>query len=519
MVQRLIPDDFELNTLDDAVYCLSTLEQRFSEKHDKRAVFATAYLTITKAMKANIEEDRFGDCEWVDLYLRSFIRLYVDALRAHEAGDMQNVPRAWRVALDLCASGDGLVIQHLVLGINAHVNHDLPMALAAAGIDPHRPRRYDDHTSVNLVLGAAIDALQEHVGRLYSPVLRLFDTMFGKLDDELSFSLVKNARENAWQACLDMIAAQNDEEYREVRQRVDTASGELAEMIARPLRNVNALFAAMGSLENHSPIGLLMRRPKPDIYAHANTEILPSLDVLHDHLNTVIEKYDTDSSEMAVYPAFYGLWLHVLSSAVQDGRFTDPDWIIQLELMCARIYLRALADFESGESYEIPHGWVSALYAAYDEEATIPQHMLLSINARMGHDVPMLLRSNAIPNGGKKKHLADLEQWKHLYDTTLETVGANLVRKYRQQAGLMGINVEFPDRLLDLDFLDDVEFITSTEADLASISADPDLQEVAIRAAVRAHEILTRRHISSPDLTAALKQIEAAYTGKWSDWI
>jgi Family of unknown function (DUF5995) len=461
--------------------------------------------------------------------------LYVEALRAYEEGDMERVPRAWRVAFDLGAAGEGLVIQHLVLGINAHVNHDLPIALANMGVDPNRPRRYDDHTSVNVVLGATLDALQGNVERLYSPVLKLLDNLLGRWDDEFSFAIVKNARENAWQACLQLVEAQNEEEYQQARQRVNEASGELAEIIARPLSNVTSLFKSLSCLEVHSPIWLLMRQPRPDEHTYGEKELLPSFDALHERLSSLIEKYDRAGSEMAVYPAFYRAWLRMLSSALQDGMFADAEWIIQLELRCASIYLSALADFERGEVCEIPHGWVSALYAAYDAEATIPQHLMLSVNARMNHDVPLLVRSGAIAIQRMRSAVAslgatemasrnrerqgDLEQWRRLYDTCLESMGFNLVRKYRQAAELQGISVEFPERLLNLDFLDDTEFMVSTELGQSGIEEYGRVEEIAISAAVRAQEILTRQHISSVELTEVLKQIEAQYRGNWSDWI
>lgn len=520
MAERIITRDFELNTLDDVVYCFSTLEHEFNARRDKRAIFATAYLAITRAMKAGIEDGRFGDGDWVNGYLRSFAYLYVAALRAYEAGDLENVPDAWRVAFDLGAAGDGLVIQHLILGINAHVNHDLPFALMRAGIDPQRPRRYDDHTNVNIVLGATLDTLQDHVEKLYSPVLRLFDNLLGKLDDQFSFSLVKNARENAWQACLALAEAANDEEFNSAKQEVNRVSGELAELIARPLNIVPNMISSLASLEIRSPFWLLMRKPKRDLHAYAGSEVLPSLDILHDRLHEIAARYDGEGSEMAVFPAFYGFWLHILSSAAKEGLFLDLDWIIQLELKCASVYLRALADFEAGQLYEVPHGWASALYAAYDEDATIPQHLLLSINARMSHDVPLLLRREGTGGADRASRATDLEQWRRLFDTAIETVGADLVRKYRQHAAQLGIDVDFPDRLLDLDFLDDVDFILSTEAGFQDSAGDQDgSEEIAIEAAVRAHKVLTRQHISAPDLTNALKQIEAHYTGNWSAWI
>jgi hypothetical protein len=39
------------------------------------------------------------------------------------------VPGCWQAAWDVCADGHLLIIQHLLLGVNAHVNHDLPLVV------------------------------------------------------------------------------------------------------------------------------------------------------------------------------------------------------------------------------------------------------------------------------------------------------------------------------------------------------------------------------------------------------
>jgi hypothetical protein len=129
------------------------------------------------------------------------------------------------------------------------------------------------------------------------------------------------------------------------------------------------------------------------------------------------------------------------------------------------------------------------------------------------------MRSEETPiRKGSVRHI-DLEQWRRLYDTAIEGVGANLVRKYRLEAERLEMDITLPDRVLDLDFLGDIEFIAHTGSGRSDLDGNDGLHELAINAAVRAHEVLTRQHISSLDLTAALKGIEAQYRGKWSDWI
>ena len=63
-----------------------------------------------------------------------FARYYTDAYYAWQDGNRAAVPRSWQIALDAArdkrVSGNG----DLLLGMNAHINRDLPFVLAATGL-------------------------------------------------------------------------------------------------------------------------------------------------------------------------------------------------------------------------------------------------------------------------------------------------------------------------------------------------------------------------------------------------
>jgi hypothetical protein len=59
-----------------------------------------------------------------------------------------------------------LVAQDVVLGINAHVNYDLALALSLVGVDPDRETKYADHCAVNDVLGRLVDDVRDRLASL-----------------------------------------------------------------------------------------------------------------------------------------------------------------------------------------------------------------------------------------------------------------------------------------------------------------------------------------------------------------
>jgi hypothetical protein len=71
-------------------------------------------------MRARVAAGAFADNVWVHRYAVAFANLYRKALDDYDAGRMQQVPKAWRLCFDTARDGSRLVLQDMLLGINAH---------------------------------------------------------------------------------------------------------------------------------------------------------------------------------------------------------------------------------------------------------------------------------------------------------------------------------------------------------------------------------------------------------------
>ena len=145
------------------------------------------------------------------------------------------------------------MVQDLVLGVNAHINHDLALALTQVSIDPDRSKRYKDHTTVNLVLEAVTDALQGRIAEMYAPILGVFDRAIGSLDEALANFRVAKARENAWAAAVSLANGQDDLEETVIRENLNDRAAALARLILSPNPVYPWLFSALRHLENVRP--------------------------------------------------------------------------------------------------------------------------------------------------------------------------------------------------------------------------------------------------------------------------
>jgi hypothetical protein len=240
-------------TLEEALAALTAVEQTLRARQDRRAIFTTAYLVITGAIQRQIQAGWFSDNQWVDQYAIRFANLYREALLAYESGNLGAVPKAWRLSFDTSLHNRGLLIQDLVLGINAHINHDLALALVDVGIDPDRGQRYHDHTRVNEILQAATDRLQDQVCDLYAPILRLLDLAGGRLDEELASFSVGKARESAWLTAVALANTANASERDALRSALNDRAAVLARLILSPNPLHPWLIEALRRVERLNP--------------------------------------------------------------------------------------------------------------------------------------------------------------------------------------------------------------------------------------------------------------------------
>jgi hypothetical protein len=238
-------------TLDDVVAGLGSLETEFRRRKDRRCVFLSLYGIVSAEMRERVRQQAFADAEWVHRYAVAFANLYTRALTAYDAGRFHDVPKAWRLCFDRARAGTGLVLQDMFLGVNAHVNADLPYALAAISIDPDRAARYQDHAAVNQVLGAVTERATHRLTELYAPGLQSMDDCAGQLDELVSAFSLDIARDSAWEAAVALANAKSGVE----RALVTTLVQSRAAVVARLLIASTCsppVAAACASLEQGS---------------------------------------------------------------------------------------------------------------------------------------------------------------------------------------------------------------------------------------------------------------------------
>jgi Family of unknown function (DUF5995) len=196
---------------------------------DHRAVFALTYLRTTEEFARTITEspETFSDLPWIRHEDAVFADLYFRAYDSYLAGG--SVPLAWRIAFDAAGSRDLQGMGDLLLGMNAHINRDLPYALAHVGlVRPSGESRKLDHDRVNQFLDRVIDPLQDELARRYDPLFTVVDGEPSPIDEIGALQLIRLMRENAWRNAERLIAARGPVARSLVSQSIEAEAASFA---------------------------------------------------------------------------------------------------------------------------------------------------------------------------------------------------------------------------------------------------------------------------------------------------
>jgi hypothetical protein len=207
--------------------------------HDARRFFHAVYLRTTRAVADEIAGGGFTDAPWLERWDLAFADLYRHALAADRRGEPVAGP--WRVAFDAARDRHDLPpLHHVLLGMNAHINYDLPQALIAMIStrefdDPHLLNsRAADHRHVDEVLLARVAAEDDEMSAGSNP--SLLDRVLRPANRVATRRILTEARRKVWQntAVLDHARRQGPDRYTDVLGQLETLCAERLTDLTRP---------------------------------------------------------------------------------------------------------------------------------------------------------------------------------------------------------------------------------------------------------------------------------------------
>jgi hypothetical protein len=160
--------------------------------------FNELYLAVTKAVAVESATATYEDAAFISRLDVVFADLYFQAVDDLEAG--RKPSRAWAPLFEQRAKHGIAPLQFAVAGMNAHINHDLVLALVTTtkefgcGLDRGTPQ-HRDYVAVDVLLNRVQDEIKE---RFTTGIVKDIDKAGGRVDDMVANWSVSRARDNAW---------------------------------------------------------------------------------------------------------------------------------------------------------------------------------------------------------------------------------------------------------------------------------------------------------------------------------
>jgi hypothetical protein len=189
---------------------------------DHDAIFALTYLRVTEEYRRTVETPTFfDDTPFVNHEDVVFAGYYFAAFDAWQDGRTAFVAPAWRVAFDAARDRAVSANGNLLLGINAHVQRDLPFVLYSIGlVKPDGTSRKPDHDRVDQILNRVTDDLIAEIARRFDPSID-DGNLRTTLDDFVLFQMLASWRETAWRHAELLALAQTEEARNQVAEEIE----------------------------------------------------------------------------------------------------------------------------------------------------------------------------------------------------------------------------------------------------------------------------------------------------------
>lgn len=188
-------------TIDDVIARMVSINS-YLPSADGVACFNRMYLEVTQGVAQEVKQGSFGDPAFVTRLDVVFANMYFAAVDAL-SGPQPGWPVAWEPLLAARSNPGIEPIQFALAGMNAHINHDLPIAVVTTctqlGTAPDDGAHHADYQKVD----ALLDASEQSIRESFEPTdVRDADHHVAAVANLVSNWSISEARDVAWDTAV-----------------------------------------------------------------------------------------------------------------------------------------------------------------------------------------------------------------------------------------------------------------------------------------------------------------------------
>lgn len=220
----------QAHTIAEVIHGLDEVIASAHARKSRVGYFACLYRLVTEAVKRGSEQGKFDDPARMQRVDVAFANRYFDAIDRHVRGEPAT--RSWQVAFDAASQWRPVVLQHLLIAMNAHINLDLGIAVARVCPGDQLQAFHDDFQKMNAVLASLILTVEDELRHIW-PVLHIVHNLLRGEDDKIMSFSMKEARALAWDTAQKLAPLGREEQQAEI-EKLDRTVAELGQLVWKP---------------------------------------------------------------------------------------------------------------------------------------------------------------------------------------------------------------------------------------------------------------------------------------------
>lgn len=209
------PQNLHATTIDEVIHSLDRILAWAKENRSRLGYFAALYRKVTIRVKQGIDNGEFDDNPRMERLDVIFANRYFDAFE-HLVAQRQ-ATACWSLAFDTAARWRPIVLQHFLLGMNAHIHLDLGIAANETVPPAELPGLKADFLKINAILASLVDDVQQKLTEVW-PLLKLLDRIAGRLDEALANFGLLITRGRAWRVAESLAALPPEQREARIRE-------------------------------------------------------------------------------------------------------------------------------------------------------------------------------------------------------------------------------------------------------------------------------------------------------------
>ncbi len=182
-------------TIDDVINQLNDIVDWSKHNNSRMGYFAALYRKVTIQVKKGIADGFFDDGPRMERLDVIFANRYIHACYLYQTD--QTPTQSWVRAFDETDRWWPIVLQHLLLGMNAHINLDLGIAAAETVPSEELQNLKGDFDKINQVLAGLVGDVLKELAEIWL-LLGLLNKYLGSVENAIINFSMEKARDAAW---------------------------------------------------------------------------------------------------------------------------------------------------------------------------------------------------------------------------------------------------------------------------------------------------------------------------------